>query len=91
MARLDYENSRKIKELEAKHLAALNAVSELSAGSAEAVIGADGNVTLTSPAKNLLPSPDDQLDEQIEMVRGMVSDDPDRVAQVIQGWSANES
>lgn len=85
------ENSRKIKELEAKHLAALNAVSELSAGSAEAVIGADGNVTLTSPAKNLLPSPDDQLDEQIEMVRGMVSDDPDRVAQVIQGWSANES
>lgn len=85
------ENSKKIKELEAKHLAALNAVSEVSAGSAEAVISDDGNVTLTTPAKNLLPSPEDELDDQIAMVRGMVSEDPERVAQVIQGWSANES
>lgn len=84
------ENSVKIKDLEAKHLSALNAVSEVSAGSAEATIGADGNVTLTAPTKKLLPSPDDQLDEQIEMVRGMVAEDPDRVAQVIQGWSNNE-
>ena len=84
------ENSVKIKDLEAKHMSALNAVSEVSAGSAQATIGADGNVTLTAPTKNLLPSPDDQLDEQIEMVRGMVAEDPDRVAQVIQGWSNNE-
>lgn len=84
------ENSRKIKELENKHMAALNAVSEVSAGSASAVIAADGTVTLSAPSKNLLPSPDDQLEDQIDMVRNMVSEDPDRVAQVIQGWSANE-
>ncbi len=84
------ENSKKIKELEAKHQAALNAVNEVSAGAARAVVADDGSVTLTAPDKNLLPSPEDQLDDQITMVRDMVNNDPERVAQVIQGWTSNE-
>ncbi len=32
----------------------------------------------------------DNLDEQINLVKKMVADNPDRVAQVIQGWSVNE-
>lgn len=84
------ENSRKIKDLEAKHLEALNAVSQITEGSADAVIGDDGRVTLTSPSKNLLPSPQDDLDDQIGLVKNMIDDDPDRVAQVIQGWTASE-
>ncbi|MDG1938188.1 MAG: flagellar basal-body MS-ring/collar protein FliF, partial [Pseudomonadales bacterium] len=83
------ENSKKIKELEGRHQAALNAVIANNEGLTETV-GPDGKVTLTSPNKNLLPSPEDLLEDQIEMVRSMVADDPDRVAQVIQGWSANE-
>ena len=83
------ENSKKIKELEGQHQAALNAVLANNDGLTETV-GPDGKVTLTSSNKNLLPSPEDRLEDQIEMVRSMVADDPDRVAQVIQGWSANE-
>ena len=83
------ENSQKIKELEGRHQAALNAVMANSEGLTE-TIGPDGKVTLNSPNKNLLPSPEDRLEDQIEMVRSMVADDPDRVAQVIQGWSASE-
>jgi flagellar M-ring protein FliF len=83
------ENSKKIKELEGRHQAALNAVIANNEGLTETV-GPDGKVTLSSPNKNLLPSPEDRLEDQIEMVRSMVADDPDRVAQVIQGWSANE-
>lgn len=80
------ENSKKIKELEMKHRDALNAVNEVAAG-AEATISPDGQVTLTGGGKNLLPSPDDNLDEKIDLVKNMVSEDPDRVAQVIQGWT----
>ena len=83
------ENSQKIKELEGRHKAALHAVMENSDGLTE-TIGPDGKVTLNSPNKNLLPSPDDRLEDQIDMVRSMVTDDPDRVAQVIQGWSNSE-
>ena len=32
----------------------------------------------------------DNLDEQINMVKKMVAENPDRVAQVIQGWSGND-
>ena len=83
------ENSRRIKELEAKHQEALNAVNEVAAG-AQATIGDDGRVTLTGASKNLLPSPKDSLDEQISMVKTMIDSDPDRVAQVIKGWTATD-
>jgi len=32
----------------------------------------------------------DNLDAQINMVKKMVTENPDRVAQVIQGWSGND-
>ena len=83
------ENSSKIKDLEMRHQQALNAVNEVAAGG-EATISADGQVTLTGAAKNLLPSPEDRLDDQISMVKNMVSEDPDRVAQVIQGWAGKD-
>ena len=33
---------------------------------------------------------EDRLDDQISMVKNMVSEDPDRVAQVIQGWAGKD-
>ena len=83
------DGSKKIRDLEAKHQAALKAVNEVAAG-AEAVVGADGSVTLTGAANNLLPSPTDALDKKVDLVRNMINDDPERVAQVVQGWSGNE-
>jgi len=83
------ENSRKLKELEAKHREALNAVNEVAAG-AQASISEDGKVTLSPGKDNLLPSPGDNLDGQIEMVKNMIDDDPDRVAQVIQSWTSSD-
>lgn len=83
MARLT-ENSRRLKELEFKHKQALEAVEEVAKG-AEATITEDGNVSLSN--RSYLPSPGDQLDNQIGMARELVNNDPERVAQVIQGWS----
>ena len=83
------ENSKKIKQLEVKHLAALNAIQQPNATSGGSV-DADGNVTFNPSGNYLLPSPNDSLEDQINMVRNMVAEDPDRVAQVIQGWSNNE-
>ena len=80
------ENSRKIKALEIKHQEALNAVNEVAAG-AEATISPDGEVRITGSSKNLLPSPQDGLDEHIDLVKNMIDENPERVAQVIQGWT----
>lgn len=79
------ENTQKLRELEYKHQQALQAVSEVAQGG-EAQISEDGNVTVSG--KRFLPSPGDQLDSQINMVRDMVGKEPERVAQVIQSWSA---
>ena len=83
------ENSKKIKQLEVQHQAALNAIQQSSVASGGSV-DAEGNVTFNSGGNYLLPSPNDSLEDQINMVRNMVAEDPDRVAQVIQGWSNNE-
>ena len=86
---IETENSKKIKQLEVKHLAALNAIQQSSVASGGSV-DAEGNVTFNPSGNYLLPSPNDSLEDQINMVRNMVAEDPDRVAQVIQGWSNNE-
>ncbi|MGB5324988.1 MAG: flagellar basal-body MS-ring/collar protein FliF, partial [Pseudomonadales bacterium] len=83
------ENSKKIKELELRHQAALNAVNEVAAGG-EATIAPDGAVTLTGAAKNLLPSPREQFAKAEGRVRTLVDDDPARAAQVLQGWAGRE-
>ncbi len=83
------ENSKKIKDLENRHQAALNAVTEAVA-SGGASISADGQVTIAGAGKNLLPSPGDTLDDQITMVKKLVTDDPDRVAQLIKGWAGKD-
>lgn len=83
MARLT-ENSKRLKDLEFKHQKALEAVTEVAKG-AEATISEDGNVSLSN--RGFLPGPGDQLDQQINMARELVDSDPERVAQVIQGWS----
>lgn len=79
------ENSRRIQELEYKHQQALQAVNDMAQG-AEAEISENGEVTVSG--KRFLPSPGDQLDSQLNKVRDMVSNEPERVAQVIQGWTA---
>ena len=83
------DSSKKIRDLEARHEAALQAVSEVAAR-AEVVVGEDGTVTLTGNSKKPLLSPDDTLDDSVDFVRAMVAEDPERVAQMIQSWSSNE-
>lgn len=83
------ENSKKIKQLELQHQSALNAIQQSSMASGGSV-DAEGNVTFNPGANYLLPSPNDSLEDQINMVKNMVAEDPDRVAEVIQGWSNNE-
>ena len=82
------ENSRRLKDLEYKHQQALQAVTEVSKG-AQATISDDGNVSLSN--SGFLPSPGgDQLNSQINMARDLVNNDPERVAQVVQGWSSQD-
>jgi len=80
------ENSRRLRDLEHKHKQALLAVEEMQKG-AEAKIEEDGTISLT-PA--LISSEPSQLDQQISMVQELVDKDPDRVAQVIQGWTGTD-
>ncbi|NNC55323.1 MAG: flagellar basal body M-ring protein FliF, partial [Pseudomonadales bacterium] len=83
------ENSQKIKELEIRHQAALNAVNEVAAGG-EATISPDGDVTLTGASKNLLGGPGEKFAEVENQVRTLVDQDPARAAQVLQGWAGRD-
>lgn len=47
-------------------------------------------VTLSGGPESLLPGPEEGYEEQISAVKGMIAEDPRRVAQVIKTWLNNE-
>ena len=50
----------------------------------------DDKVTLTGEAELQLPSPGTSYDNKLEYLRGIIADDPRRVAQVVKNWVAEE-
>jgi flagellar M-ring protein FliF len=50
----------------------------------------DESVTLSGGDDVLLPSPDDSYERQLGAVRGLVAQDPNRVAQVVKHWITND-
>lgn len=64
---------------EARQLAALEAASGLDGMS-------DETVTLTGGHALLLPSPEQGYEEQLNAIKGLIADDPGRVAQVVKQW-----
>ncbi len=50
----------------------------------------DESVTLSGGDDMLLPGPDDSYERQLGAVRGLVAQDPGRVAQVVKHWITND-
>jgi flagellar M-ring protein FliF len=64
---------------EARQLAALEAAGGLDGMS-------DETVTLTGGHALLLPGPEQGYEEQLNAIKGLIADDPGRVAQVVKKW-----
>ncbi len=69
------------EEEQAKELAALE-----EAGLGDFASLSDETVTLTGGDALALPSPEESYEQQINAVKGMIAEDPGRVAQVIKSW-----
>lgn len=69
------------EEEEARQLAALEAAG---------AVGMDGisdeTVTLTGGSALMLPGPENSYEHQITAIKGLIADDPGRVAQVVKKW-----
>ncbi|BFM11738.1 flagellar basal-body MS-ring/collar protein FliF [Simiduia litorea] len=77
---------QRAKELEnAKEMAALE-----DAGLSGFENLSDETVTLTGGDGLALPSPEESYEQQINMIKGLVAEDPGRVAQVIKRWVNEE-
>ncbi len=48
-------------------------------------------ITLSGGPESLLPGPDQSYDSQLNAIKGMVADDPRRVAQVVKTWLQSEA
>lgn len=68
------------EEQEAQELAALEAAGLGGYGD-----GSDATVTLTGGVLGL-PGPDEGYEQQLNAIKGLVADDPGRVAQVVKAW-----
>jgi len=66
---------------EARQLAALEAA---GGGGMDGM--SDETVTLTGGSALLLPSPEQGYEEQLNAIKGLIADDPGRVAQVVKKW-----
>jgi len=66
---------------EARQLAALEAA---GAGGLDGM--SDETVTLTGGSALLLPGPEKGYEEQLNAIKGLIADDPGRVAQVVKQW-----
>lgn len=66
---------------EARQLAALEAA---GAGGMDGM--SDETVTLTGGSAFMLPGPEQGYEQQINAIKGLIADDPGRVAQVVKKW-----
>ncbi len=46
----------------------------------------DETVTLTGGSALMLPGPENSYEHQITAIKGLIADDPGRVAQVVKKW-----
>ena len=76
VAGLKAKEAEEAKEMAALEEAGLNAFDNLS----------DETVTLTGGESLALPSPEESYEQQLNAVKGLIAEDPGRVAQVIKGW-----
>lgn len=70
------KEAEEAKEMAALEEAGLSAFDNLS----------DETVTLTGGESLALPSPEESYEQQLNAVKGLIAEDPGRVAQVIKGW-----
>lgn len=79
---LSRQGGKLAEEEEARQLAAL----EAAGGIAGLENMSDETVTLTGGHALLLPGPEQGYEEQINAIKGLIADDPGRVAQVVKKW-----
>src|SRR5690606_35002930 len=79
---LSRQGGKLAEEEEARQLAALEA-----AGGIHGLENmSDETVTLTGGSALMLPGPEQGYEEQINAIKGLIADDPGRVAQVVKQW-----
>ena len=71
-----------------KEMAALGPAGEISADleGLEGAGVADDKVTLGGAAQGVLPTPNESFDYQLNAIRSMVAEDPEKVAQAVRQW-----
>lgn len=79
---LSKQGGKLAEEEEARQLAALEAAGGLNGLENMS----DETVTLTGGHALLLPGPEQGYEEQINAIKGLIADDPGRVAQVVKKW-----
>lgn len=79
---LSKQGGRLAEEEEARQLAALEAAGGISGLENMS----DETVTLTGGHALMLPGPEQGYEEQINAIKGLIADDPGRVAQVVKKW-----
>lgn len=79
---LSRQGGKLAEEEEARQLAAL----EAAGGITGLENMSDETVTLTGGSALMLPGPEQGYEEQINAIKGLIADDPGRVAQVVKQW-----
>jgi flagellar M-ring protein FliF len=79
---LSRQGGKLAEEEEARQLAALEAAGGISGLENMS----DETVTLTGGHALMLPGPEQGYEEQINAIKGLIADDPGRVAQVVKKW-----
>lgn len=72
------------KSKESEHAKELAALEETGMSGYDGM--SDETVTLTGGDALSLPSPEESYEQQVNMVKGMIAEDPGRVAQVVKSW-----
>jgi flagellar M-ring protein FliF len=75
------DSARESREMEAQR-----ALGELSGDLGADML--DDTVTLSGGDSMLLPGPDENYEQQVNAIKGLVAEDPGRVAQVVKSWVA---
>ena len=74
------DNGKPIRET--RDVDAQRSLAELGGGEGTPQLGSQGNMAL--------PGPDENYDQQLNQIKGMIAEDPGRVAQVVRTWVASD-